>query len=86
MKKNEIRIKVDEMLESILVGKTDKSVGKAKQLHNMFSKTIFEKQQSTVTLEESLDMLRLHIKYTIFDLEATKRENKVLRNLLRERE
>lgn len=34
------------------------------------------------SLEESLDHLRLAVKYLVFDLEATKRENSVLRELL----
>ncbi|HUS46041.1 MAG TPA: hypothetical protein VM219_08430 [Phycisphaerae bacterium] len=33
-------------------------------------------------VEERLDHLRLAIKYLVFDLEATKRENHVLRELL----
>jgi hypothetical protein len=33
-------------------------------------------------LEDSLDHLRLAIKYLVFDLEATRRENKALRELL----
>jgi len=44
----------------------------------------FSKQQpTTVTLEESFDMLRLHIKYTVFDLEATRRENQYLKNFIK---
>ena len=33
-------------------------------------------------LQESLDYLRLSIKYLVFDLEATRRENQYLRKLL----
>ena len=33
-------------------------------------------------LEDHLDRLRLSIKYLVFDLEATKRENRLLRGLL----
>lgn len=35
-------------------------------------------------LQESLDYLRVCIKYQLFDLEATRRENKYLRKLLEE--
>ncbi len=35
-------------------------------------------------LQESLDYLRLCIKYQLFDLEATRRENMYLRKLLEE--
>jgi hypothetical protein len=37
------------------------------------------------SLQESLDYLRVCIKYQLFDLEATRRENKYLRKLLEER-
>jgi len=42
-----------------------------------------ERMQKTVTdLQESLDYLRLSVKYVMFDLEATRRENAYLRKLL----
>jgi hypothetical protein len=44
-----------------------------------------ERMSATVTqLQESLDYLRLSVKYLVFDLEATRRENQYLRRLLRE--
>ena len=36
------------------------------------------------TLQESIDYLRLGIKYLMFDLEATRRENAYLRKMLEE--
>ncbi len=42
-------------------------------------------QKSIDTLQETLDYLRICIKYQLFDLEATRRENKYLRNLLEEK-
>jgi hypothetical protein len=33
-------------------------------------------------LQDSLDYLRLSVKYLVFDLEATRRENQYLRKLL----
>ena len=39
-------------------------------------------QKSISTLQESLDYLRVCIKYQVFDLEATRRENTYLRKLL----
>ena len=39
-------------------------------------------KKSVASLQESLDYLRVTIKYMIFDLEATRRENKYLRKLL----
>jgi len=39
-------------------------------------------EQSIRSLQESLDYLRVCIKYQVFDLEATRRENAALRKLL----
>jgi len=43
-------------------------------------------QKSVDSLRESLDYLRVCIKYQLFDLEATRRENKYLREMLEEKE
>ena len=44
-----------------------------------------ERLKATVNgLQESLDYLRLSIKYLVFDLEATRRENGYLRKMLEE--
>ena len=43
-------------------------------------------QKSINGLQESLDYLRVCIKYQLFDLEATRRENKYLRDILEEKE
>jgi chromosome segregation ATPase len=48
-----------------------------KDRHNKLKKTVGE-------LQESLDYLRLSIKYLVFDLEATRRENTYLRQMLEE--
>jgi len=40
-------------------------------------------KRSIGQLQESLDYLRMSIKYLVFDLEATRRENKYLREMLR---
>lgn len=37
---------------------------------------------SVSELQESLDYLRLSVKYLVFDLEATRRENRYLRRML----
>ena len=39
-------------------------------------------QGSLAELQESLDYLRLSVKYLVFDLEATRRENAYLRRLI----
>lgn len=47
------------------------------------TQTRHEKVKKTIDeLQESLDYLRLSIKYLVFDLEATRRENQYLRKLL----
>jgi len=46
--------------------------------HGRMKKTLGE-------LQESLDYLRLSVKYLVFDLEATRRENGYLRKLLENR-
>ncbi len=47
------------------------------------TKTRHEKMKETLgNLQDSLDHLRLTVKYLVFDLEATRRENKYLRKLI----
>lgn len=46
-----------------------------KQRHQKLRKTVND-------LQESLDYLRVAIKYLVFDLEATRRENRYLRQML----
>jgi hypothetical protein len=41
-------------------------------------------RREMAALEDSLDHVRLAIKYLVFDLEATKRENRLLREMLGE--
>jgi hypothetical protein len=39
-------------------------------------------KKSVTSLQDSIDFLRLGIKYLLFDLEATRRENSYLRKML----
>ena len=48
-----------------------------KQRHKQLKETVSN-------LQESIDFLRLSIKYMLFDLEATRRENTYLRKMLEE--
>lgn len=48
---------------------------KTQERHQKLRKTVSD-------LQESLDYLRVSIKYLVFDLEATRRENRYLRELL----
>jgi len=54
----------------------------AKQAHDGHKQL----QKSVDSLQESLDYLRICIKYQLFDLEATRRENEYLRGILEERD
>ena len=49
----------------------------AKESHNQLRKSI-------TNLQEILDYLRVCIKYQVFDLEATRRENSYLKKLIEE--
>ena len=53
----------------------------ARQVQNSHKKL----KKSVNSLQESLDYLRVCIKYQLFDLEATRRENEYLKKLLEER-
>jgi predicted RNase H-like nuclease (RuvC/YqgF family) len=58
--------------------KLAKLAEETKHRHEQLKKTVS-------SLQESIDFLRLSIKYLLFDLEATKRENAQLRKMLDER-
>jgi len=57
--------------------KLEALASETQERHNKLKKTVGD-------LQESLDYLRLSIKYLVFDLEATKRENGYLRQMLEE--
>lgn len=55
--------------------KLERLAQETRERHDRMKKTLGE-------LQESLDQLRLTVKYLVFDLEATRRENKYLRKLI----
>ncbi|MBC7783021.1 MAG: transcriptional regulator [Burkholderiales bacterium] len=57
--------------------KLEKLADETRERHERLRKTVN-------SLQESLDYLRLSIKYLVFDLEATRRENTYLRKMLEE--
>lgn len=71
---------VDE-ISSIPGPKRDKLVMLVKQTSDCHKKL----RKGVSTLQESLDYLRVSVKYLLFDLEATRRENKDLRKLLNDK-
>ena len=65
-------------IESLPAGERDKLrslAAETKKRHEEIKKTVS-------SLQDSLDCLRLSIKYLLFDLEATRRENDYLRKML----
>lgn len=89
MEQDEIQKNLDDMIESIL--EVDLYYVENKYITRVATGYIrgdSKKNQSIAnsekSLKECLDLLRLHIKYTIFDLEATRRENRMLKNFIRE--
>lgn len=84
MSEREFQDQFNKLLEKINTLPSDQQ-NKLKELasdtkgrHEQMKKTISE-------LQDSLDYLRVSVKYLVFDLEATRRENKQLRALLERR-
>ena len=83
MEEKEIQEKVKEMVANIMsIDRTP--LAKFQPLSKKFIQEFSKNLQSEMTLKESFDFLRLHIKYNIFDLEATRRENQYLKNFIRD--
>ena len=76
--------KVRELVEE-LGGDSELGRGKLSQLARQVQNNHKKLEKSVNSLQESLDYLRICIKYQLFDLEATRRENKYLKNLLEEK-
>ena len=81
MNESEFQLKlVDLMKEISTLPKSEREkltllASKSQQQHHKLHKTVSD-------LQESLDYLRLAIKYLVFDLEATRRENSYLRRMI----
>ena len=84
MSEQEFQKQFNKLLEKInglpsdQQGKLQDMASETKNRHEKMKKTISE-------LQDSLDYLRVSVKYLVFDLEATRRENKQLRSLLERR-
>ncbi len=81
MSEQEFQTKLNELVSQINTlpeqerGPLEQLAQETRNRHDAMKKTIAD-------LQESLDYLRLSIKYLVFDLEATRRENEYLRRLL----
>lgn len=85
MKEISLEKKLKELVEQFSNSpdpKFNKMAILAKKAHDSQKKL----EKSVDSLQEALDYLRICIKYQLFDLEATRRENKYLRKLLEERD
>ncbi|MBS0191574.1 MAG: hypothetical protein U0573_10955 [Phycisphaerales bacterium] len=84
MNEQDFQKKLGELMAQISeLPETDRAplealAGEAAARHDKMRQTIGD-------LQESLDYLRLSVKYLVFDLEATRRENDYLRSLLEKR-
>ncbi|MDX2017579.1 MAG: transcriptional regulator [Planctomycetota bacterium] len=84
MNEQEFQSKLGELMSQIgeLPGseraELEKLAAETRTRHDKMKRTIAD-------LQESLDYLRLSVKYLVFDLEATRRENQYLRKLLETR-
>jgi len=65
-------------------GAADSQYRKLAMLAQQASESQKKLERSVGNLQESLDYLRVCIKYQLFDLEATRRENEYLRKILGE--
>jgi hypothetical protein len=83
MNEQEFQSKLAELMGEISTlpaterAKLEKLADETRQRHERLKQTVS-------SLQESLDYLRLSIKYLVFDLEATRRENGYLRKMLEE--
>ncbi len=83
MQEKEFQTRLESLIQQIAElpqdqrGNLEAIASESRERHEKMKKTISE-------LQESLDYLRLSIKYLVFDLEATRRENDYLRKLLKE--
>ncbi len=88
MMEKEKRDKVQEKITELIAQIQDMPEPTRSRLMELAKETQDRHNQLKTTfskLQEGIDYLRLHIKYLLFDLEATKRENTSLRKLLKDK-
>jgi len=82
--KAKLEEKVNDLVKEFW-GMTNPQYKKLATLSKQASSNNKRLERSVNALQESLDYLRICIKYQLFDLEATRRENKHLRKMLGEK-
>ncbi|MGD9789052.1 MAG: hypothetical protein AB7Q00_07805 [Phycisphaerales bacterium] len=81
MNESEFQAKLGDLIDQIDKlpederGPLQRMAQETRERHDKMKRTISD-------LQDSLDYLRLSVKYLVFDLEATRRENQYLRKLL----
>ncbi|UCE99593.1 MAG: hypothetical protein JSV82_00550 [Planctomycetota bacterium] len=83
MDKASLEDKLNELIKE-LKGGAGPQYMKLAMLAHQAGESHKQLQKSFDNLQDALDYLRICIKYQLFDLEATRRENDYLRKLLRE--
>jgi hypothetical protein len=76
-----VRKKIDELIEAVSLSHISR-IAKAIGEDGVY---LPEGAQQGADTEEALDLLGLRVKYLLFDLEATRRENRYLRQMLESR-
>jgi hypothetical protein len=84
MDETSLESKLNELVKEF-GGMTDPKCEKLAELAQRARNNHKRLQKSVDNLQESLDYLRICIKYQLFDLEATRRENRYLKKLLEEK-
>jgi len=86
---NEVNSKFIEEINK-LIGEFGNSTDPQYKKLTKLAKQVHDNQKKFATsisgLEDALSNLRIHVKYLVFDLEATRRENMHLRRLLEDQE
>ena len=77
-----LREKVGEILSEVQRLPTGDTAGGRTKPVNMIPSPGSAIRREMAAIEDCLDHVRLAIKYLVFDLEATKRENRLLREML----
>ncbi len=84
MNEANLQQKLNELVKEI-GGSADLHYRKLAMLATQTNETRKQLEETVNNLQEALDYLRICIKYQLFDLEATRRENNYLRKLLEEK-
>jgi len=79
MEDTELRSRICELTETLSAVPKTADVGSGEGSY------ISQHSTGKKTVDELLDHLRLQVKYLMFDLEATRRENRYLRQMLERR-